>query len=109
MDPEKPEKKHMFSGVIMAFLWRKTSKCIFCDMCDVLTHQRVCVLQVVVTVPCSYGCLTGVSSYFQLFELCKRAADGRNAILHQSDGVAKWSTMVRCFPFLEETSERDEI
>ena len=55
-----------------------------------------------------YGCLTGVSSYFQLFELCKTGADGGTSILHQSEGGTKWSAMVRCFPFLEETSERDE-
>ena len=73
-----------------------------------LTHQRVCVLQVIVTVERGYRCLTGVSSYFQLFELCKTATDGENAIVHQSNGGTKWSASVRCFPFLEETSERDE-
>ena len=74
-----------------------------------LTHQRVCVLQVVATVPRGYVCLTGVSSYFQLFELCKTGADGGKSILHQSEGGTKWSAMVRCFPFLEETFERDEF
>ena len=74
-----------------------------------LTHQRVCVLQVVVTVARGYGCLPGIPCYFQLFELCKTAADEGKAILHQSDEGTKWSAMVRCFPFLEETSERGEF
>ena len=95
MDPEKPGK-NTFSGVIVACY-------------DVLTHQRVYVLHVMVIVARRYGCLTGVSSYFQLFEPYKTVADGGNAILHQRDGGTKWSAMIRCFPFLEETSERDEI
>ena len=74
-----------------------------------LTHQRVNVLQVVVTVAHGYGCLTGISSYIQLFELCKTAADGGKAILQQSDGGAKWNVLVRCYRFLEETPEREDF
>ena len=74
-----------------------------------LTNQRVYVLQVVVTVARSYGCLTGISSYFLLFELWKTAADGGKAILQQSDGWVKGSAVARCFPFLEETSERNDF
>ena len=74
-----------------------------------LTHQRVCVLQVVAAVARGYGCLTGVYSYFQLFELCKTGADGGMSLLHQSEEGTKWSAISRCFPFLEETSERDQF
>ena len=56
-----------------------------------------------------YGCLTGISSLFQLFELCKTAAVGGKTILQQSDGGAKWSVVVRCFPFLEGMSERGDF
>ena len=31
------------------------------------------------------------------------------SILHQGEGDAKWSVMVRCFPFFVETSVRGEI
>ena len=74
-----------------------------------LTHQRACVLQVVAPAAHGNGYLTGVSSYFQLFELCKAAVDGGEAILHQSEGSTKWKAVVRCFPFLEETSEKDDF
>ena len=73
-----------------------------------LTHQRVCVLHVAATVATRCECLTGVSSFFQLFEPCKTGADGRIFILHRSDGDTKWSAMFRRFSFLEETSEKDE-
>ena len=73
-----------------------------------LTHQRVCVLQVAATVAARCMCLTGVFSYFQLFEPCKTGAHGRISILHRSDGGTKWRAMVRKFSFLEETPENDE-
>ena len=66
-------------------------------------------MQVVVTVAHGYGCLTSISSYFKLFELCKTAADEGKAILQQSDGGAKRNVVVRCYPFLEETSEREDF
>ena len=77
-----------------------------CDVKCVLTHQRVCVLQVVVTVVRRCGCLTGFCSYFQLFEPCKTVARWK-ALLHQSDEGVKWGVAVRFFSFLEETSGRD--
>ena len=73
-----------------------------------LTHQRVCVLQVAATVAPCCGCLTDVFIYFQLFEPCKTGADKRMFKLHRGDGGTKWSAMVRRFPFLEETSEKIE-
>ena len=80
-------------------------------LCDamLLAHQRVHVLQVMATVARSYGCLTGFSSLFQLFELCKTGTDGGKSILHPSDGEVKLSAMVRHYPFLVETSVRGEI
>ena len=53
--------------------------------------------------------LTGICSYFQLFEPCKTGTDERQSILHQGKGDAKWSVWVRRFPFLVETSARGEI
>ena len=53
--------------------------------------------------------LTGISSYFQLFEPCMTGTAGEQSILHQSEGDAKWSVWVRRFPFLVETSTRGEI
>ena len=61
------------------------------------------------TVARGYGCLTGVSGYFQLFELCKKGTAGEKSILHQSEGDTKWSVLVRCCPFLVETSARGEF
>ena len=80
-------------------------------LCDVmlLAHQRVHVLEVMATVARGYECLTGFSSLFQLFELCKAGTDGEKSILHQSDGDVKLSAMVRRYPFLVETSVRGEI
>ena len=80
-------------------------------LCDVmlLAHQRVHVLQVMATVARGYGCLTGVSSLFQLFELCKTGTDGGKSIRHSSDGEVKMGDMVRRYPFLVETSVRGEI
>ena len=48
--------------------------------------------------------LTGICSYFQLFEPCETGTDERQSILHQVD--VKWSVWVRRFPFLVETSAR---
>ena len=80
-------------------------------LCDVmlLAHQRIHALQVMATVARDYGCLTGFCSLFQLFELCKTGTDGGKSILHPSDGEVKLSAMVRRYPFLVETSVRDEI
>ena len=78
-------------------------------LCDVmlLTHQRVHVSQVMATVARGYGCLTGFSSLFQLFELFKTGTDGGKSILHASDGEVEVGAMVR--PFLVETSVKGEI
>ena len=80
-------------------------------LCDVMlsAHQRVHVLQVMATVARGCGCLTGFSSLFQLFELCKTGADGGKSILHSSDGEVKMGAMVRRYPSLVETSVRSEI
>ena len=80
-------------------------------LCDVmlLAHRRVHVLQVMATAARSCGCLTGFSSLFQLFELCKLGADGGKSILHLSDGEVEMGAMVRRYPFLVETSVRGEI
>ena len=80
-------------------------------LCDVmlLAHQRVHVLQVMATAARGCGCLTGFSSLFQLFGLCKTGADGGKSILHLSDGEVKMGAMVRRYPFLVETSVRGEI
>ena len=53
--------------------------------------------------------LTGICSYFQLFEPCKTGTDERQSILHQGEGDVKRSVWVRRFPFLVETSARGEI
>ena len=53
--------------------------------------------------------LTGICSYFQLFEPRMTGTDERQSILHQGQGDAKWSVWVRRFPFLVETSARGEI
>ena len=53
--------------------------------------------------------LTGVCSYFHLFEPCITGTDERQSILHQGEGDAKWSVWVRRLPFLVETSARGEI
>ena len=103
---QKPEKD-AFSGVKMAFLGLKTRKCMLCDVM-LLAHQRVHVLQVMATVARGYGCSTGFSSFFQLFELCKTDTDGGKSILHSSDREVKMGAMVRHNPFLVETSVRGE-
>ena len=56
-----------------------------------------------------YGCLTGISSNFQLLEPCLTGTAGGQSILHQREGDAKWSVMVRPFPFSVETSARGEF
>ena len=53
--------------------------------------------------------LTGICSYFQLFEPCKTGTHVRQSILHQGEGDVKWSAWVRKFPFLVETSAMGEI
>ena len=53
--------------------------------------------------------LTGICSYFQLFEPCTTGTDERQSILHQGEGDAKWNVWVRQFPFLVETFARGEI
>ena len=85
--PRKTSKKRVFR--CNCNFEDKTSKCMFCDVVVVLTHQRVYVLQVVVTVASGYGFLTGFYSFFYLFETCKTAGDEWEAILHRSDGRAK--------------------
>ena len=53
--------------------------------------------------------LTGISSYFQLFEPCMTGTAGGQSILHQSEGDAKWTVRVRRCPFFVETSARGEF
>ena len=64
--------------------------------CHVMSaHQRVFVLQVMAFVSRGWlRVLTGIFSYFQLFEPCMTGTAGEYSILHQSEGDAKWSVSV---------------
>ena len=75
----------------------------------VVAHQLVYVLQVMATVARGYGCLTVVSSYFQLFEIIMTGTAEGQSILHQSQGDAKWSVMVCRSTFSVETSAKGEF
>ena len=53
----------------------------------VLAHQRVYVLQVMASVARGYGRLTGISSYFQLFEPCMTGTAGDNPYSTRAKGM----------------------
>ena len=76
--PENP--KNPFSGVIMAF----SDKNYIMYVVSVLTHQRVFLLHVAVTVARCYRC-----SFFRLFELLKGVADGWSVAIHPGEERTK--------------------
>ena len=110
LERKKPRKtqKNAFSGVKMKFWVEKPVNACVEMSCCVSPSAGICFtgngfrstwLRV----------LTGISSCFQLFEPYMTGTAGGRSILHQSEGVAKWSVLVCRFPFFVKTSARGEF